>query len=131
MSEKNDKLKIAAELLNLYQTQYSLTDKIWNYFSTISLGLLVLIVGGKNLITNGWHIGFVITGYIVFCFGNYRALVKAQKQLSEFAAKATEWTEQAEIPFKTLAPFSERDIAKYYWLVVIAVILGILAIYNI
>lgn len=131
MSEDNNKQKAALDFLSIYQTQYSLTDKIWSYFSTISLGLLVLVVGGKSLITNEWHVAIVVVGYIIFCAGNYQALIKAQKQLSEFAAKATDATAQAGMPFHTLTPFKESDVAKFYWPVVISVIIGIIVIYNV
>jgi len=131
MKDDYDKQKAALDFLNLYQTQYSLTDKIWGYFSTVSLGLLVLIIGGKSLITNGWHVAIVIIGYIVFCVGNFQALMKAQKQLSEFAANATKATENAGIAFKTLMPFKQSQVSKFYWPVVIAVIIGILVIYNV
>ena len=125
---ENSFLSDAIALLNLYQTQYTQTDKLWGYFGTVTLAVLAFALGSEKATKTIKEAGLVITGYLVFCIGNFMALFKAQEQLCEFAAHAKKAADKAQIPFEHLAPLTLSNITWFYWCVVVAVSIGIMAI---
>jgi hypothetical protein len=112
----------------LYQAQYTQTDKLWGYFGTVTLAILAFALGSDKATRTVKEAGIVITGYLVFCSGNFKALFKAQEQLDEFARHAIEKADKAGIPFEHLDPLSPDSIIWFYWCVVVAVSIGIMAI---
>lgn len=118
----------AVALLNLYQTQYTQTDKLWGYFATITLAVLAFVLGSEKATKTKKEAGLIVTGYFVFCIGNYSALSKAQEQLSIFAKHAMTYANKAGIPFNNLQPFDINFLSWFYWAVVISVSIGVLFI---
>lgn len=118
----------AISLLELYQTQYTQTDKLWGYFGTVTLAIIAFSLGSEKATKTMKEASIVIAGYVVFCFGNYSALSKAQEQLIEFATHASDAANAAGIPFKHLAPFDLAWLSGFYWCVVAAVSIGIVLI---
>ena len=115
-------------MLELYQTQYTQTDKLWGYFGTVTLAVLAFSLGSEKATKSMKEAGIIIIGYLVFCFGNYSALYKAQAQLIEFSTYASNAAKLAGIPFKHLAPFELAWLTGFYWCVVAAVSIGIILI---
>ena len=118
----------AATLLNLYQTQYTQTDKLWGYFTTVTLAILGFAIGSDKATKTLKESGLIVGGYIIFCIGNFSALSKAQEQLVVFAAHAEEYANRAGIPFNNLQPFDVDWLSYFYYSVVLAVSISILSI---
>ncbi|MCY1401917.1 hypothetical protein D9M71_170440 [compost metagenome] len=78
------------DALELYQTQYSQVDKLWSYFGTCTLAVLGFSIGSEKATRSMREVTAIIVGYLVFCFGNYCALILAQRQLMDFAIQAAE-----------------------------------------
>src|SRR3954463_45698 len=84
----NDALTRIQAGMDLYIAQYNATDKLWAYFSTVTVAVLGFSVGSDKVSKSFLEASIVVAGYAVFCLGNYRALALAHSQLIEFAALA-------------------------------------------
>jgi len=124
----NSAVTNAISLLDLYQTQYSQTDKLWGYFGTVTLAVLAFSLGSEKATKTIKESGLIIAGYFIFCIGNFMALSKAQEQLEEFAFYAIDASKKAGIPFNNLEPFNLNYITWFYWCVAVAVFIGIIVI---
>lgn len=91
------------EIIEIYQEQYSQTNDIWNYFSTVTLAVLGFTIGSDKIVKS---LKDSITTYW-FC----KSCKKNQSQELSF-----------------LNPMSDSDISIFYWLVVISVIGGVIFI---
>src|SRR5689334_15008338 len=69
------------DALDLYQVQYGATDRLWTYFSTVSLALVSYAIGSDRLSKSFIETAVVLATYLVFCIGNHAALSAAQAQL--------------------------------------------------
>ncbi len=118
----------AVALLNLYQAQYTQTDKLWGYFATVTLAVLAFALGSEKATKTKKEASLIVIGYLVFCIGNYSALSKAQEQLNIFAKHAMTYASKAGIPFNNLQPFDTTCLSLFYAAVVISVSIGILFI---
>lgn len=114
--------------LDLYQTQYSATDKLWAYFSTVSLTLLGFSIGSDKLSKSFAEPVIIVIAYVIFCIGNFLALYSAQKQLVEFSRIARLTAENVHLQLFSLYPIEPPRIAVFYWCVVIAICLSVLLI---
>lgn len=118
----------AIALLNLYQTQYTQTDKLWNYFGTVTLAVLAFSLGSERATKTFKEAGVIVGGYVLFCVGNFSALSKAHAQLIEFAGHAQRGARSAGVAMEHLMPLPLPELTGFYWCVVAAVGMGILAI---
>ena len=66
--------------MDLYIAQYNATDKLWAYFSTVTVAVLGFSVGSDKVSKSFLEASVVVIGYVVFCIGNYRALALAQQR---------------------------------------------------
>ena len=115
-------------VLDLYLAQYNATDKLWTYFSTVTLAVLGFSVGSDKVSKSFLEASIVVVGYVVFCFGNYRALSLSQQQLVQFSTLARGVAEKYNVQMSALQPFSVEAAAAFYWAVVVAVCGGVLFI---
>lgn len=114
--------------LDLYASQYGATDKLWSYFSTITLAVLGFSVASDKVSKSFVEATVVVLGYVVFCFGNFGALYLSQSQLIEFAALVQPIATKYQVALTTITPLSLASITWFYWSVVLAVCGGILFI---
>ena len=114
--------------LDLYLAQYSATDRLRAYFSTVTIAVLGFSVGSDKVSKSFLEASIVVAGYVVFCVGNYRALALAQAQLIQFAALAQGVAARHKVDMSALKAFSVDDDTKFCWAVVVAVCAGILVI---
>lgn len=114
--------------LDLYSAQYSATDKLWAYFSSVSLAVLGFSVASDKVSKSFVEASVVVFGYIVFCIGNFTALILSHRQLGEIAAIARAVAKKYEISLTTLQPIADASVARFYWVVVAAICGGILFI---
>jgi hypothetical protein len=114
--------------LDLYAGQYGATDKLWAYFSSVTLAVLGFSVASDKVSKSFLEASIVVIGYVVFCVGNFSALYLSHQQLIEFAAIARPVAQKYQVELTTLQPFPAAAVARFYWAVVIAVCFGVLFI---
>jgi hypothetical protein len=107
--------------LDLYASQYGATDKLWAYFSSVTLAVLGLSVASDKVSKSFVEATLVVFGYVIFCVGNFSALYLSHRQLIEFAAIARAVAQKYQVALTTLEPFSAASVAQFYWAVVVAV----------
>jgi hypothetical protein len=118
------------DALDLYQTQYSQVDKLWSYFGTFTLAVLGFTIGSEKATKSMKEVSAIIFGYLVFCIGNFGALLLGQRQLIDFSHMALKIAEcQTQLfNISSLEPLSPRSISLFYWAVVTAVCFGVIFI---
>lgn len=119
------KLKTAFEAINIYQTQYNQVDKIWGYFSVVTLAVCGFAIGG-NLPSGGLIATIaIIFAYLVFCVGNHQALIAGQKQLEQFATIAKTCASNAELEVSSIDPIPYKQIRLFHLSVIMVVCAGL------
>jgi hypothetical protein len=114
--------------LDLYASQYSATDKLWAYFSSVTLAVLGFSVASDKVSKSFVEASIVVLGYVVFCVGNFSALYLSHQQLIEFAAIARPIARKYQVVLTVLEPFPAASVARFYWAVVASVCAGVLFI---
>ena len=125
--ESSDVMAVKAAV-DLYLAQYAATDRLWAYFSTVTIAVLGFSIGSDKVSRSFVEASIVVVGYAVFCYGNHRALSLSQEQLGQFADLARAVAEKRGVTLSSLRPFSTAAEARFYWAVVVAVCAGILLI---
>ena len=114
--------------LDLYATQYAATDKLWAYFSSVTLAVLGFSVASDKVSKSFMEASIVVASYVAFCIGNFSALYRSHQQLVEFAAITHPVALKYQVVLTTLEPFPAASVARFYWAVAIAISVGILFI---
>src|SRR6185369_258422 len=114
--------------LDLYQAQYNATDKLWAYFSTVTVAVIGFSIASDKASKSFLEASIVAAGYLLFCFGNFQALSLSQKQLVQFAELARAVCDGHNVTMNRLAPFAPKRVTWFYWFVTAAVVLSILVI---
>lgn len=114
--------------IDLYATQYAATDKLWSYFSSVTLAVIGFSVASDRVSKSFIESSAVVLGYIVFCIGNFSALYLSQAQLIEFSNLAIPIANKYNVTLTTLKPISLDSIKYYYFSVAGSVCVGILFI---
>lgn len=114
--------------LDLYLSQYNATDKLWAYFSSVTLAVVGFSVASDKVSKSFFEASIVVIGYLLFCFGNFKALSLSQEQLVQFADLARAISEKNKVSMSALVPFPSDVAANFYWFVAIAVAASILLI---
>lgn len=114
--------------LDIYASQYGATDKLWAYFSSVTLAVLGFSVASDKVSKSFVEASIVAFGYVIFCIGNFSALYLSHRQLIEFAAIVRPIAERYHVTLTTLEPLAATSVALFYWAVVVAVCIGILFI---
>ncbi len=115
-------------VLDLYLTQYDATDKLWTYFSTVTLAVIGFTIGSDKVSKSFLEAGIVAGGYFIFCMANFQALKLSQIQLEEFASLARKVAKSHGVELTALTPFSAAQLATFYWPIAMTVCLGVLFI---
>lgn len=123
-----DEMKLALDAIALFQTQYSLVDKLWGYFSVVTLAIAGYVVGSDKATRSLKETVAIVAAYLVFCVGNHRALIEGQKQLEQLAAIALTLGRKAGLEVSSLTPIGHEWIGYFHLSVILAVCLGIFLI---
>ena len=123
-----EELKIAFEAINLYQTQYTQVDKLWGYFSVVTLAMAGFVIGSDRATQSFMEPIAIVLAYLVFCFGNHLALVTAQKQLEQFATIAKSYADKVGLNVSSVDPMLHTDVKAFHLSVIAAVCLGVIAV---
>src|SRR3954471_13258258 len=81
----SDSLAVLKAAMDMYQAQYAATDKLWAYFSTVSLALVAYTISSDKVTRVFPEALTAVLAYLVFCAGNFAALSAAQRQLHSLA----------------------------------------------
>jgi hypothetical protein len=121
-------LKSAFEAINIYQTQYTQVDKLWGYFSVVTLTMSGFAIGGKIPSDSGIEAIAIVTAYLIFCVGNHQALIAGQKQLEQFATIAKSCALKANLDVSSIQPIPHNQVKKFHLSVIVAVSIGVLIV---
>ncbi|NDV24590.1 hypothetical protein [Desulfovibrio sp. JC022] len=81
-----DNLELVLNAVSVYQAQIDQVDKIWNYFSVVSLTVVGIILNSDKAVRTMKEPLVIIAAYLIFCINNHLALVKFHKQLDQLGA---------------------------------------------
>jgi len=123
MGEEQSLLKAA---LDMYQAQYTATDRLWGYFSAVSLALVAYTISSEKVKRIFPEAVVVIGAYLIFCIGNFSALSTNQTQLIALGKLVQDRGARAGIDMSSFAPFAVDQLQHYYVAVVIAIALATL-----
>ena len=121
-------LNTVFEAISLCQTQYDQVDKIWNYFSVVTLAVIGFIVGSDKAIRTIKEPIAIIGAYLVFCYGNHKALINGQMKLDELSTMAINIAEKHNIPIPSFKPDPDGAALQTHINFIIAVSIGTLAV---
>ena len=124
----NDSLSILKTAMDMYQSQYAATDKLWAYFSTVSLALVAYTISSEKVTRVFPEAIAGISTYIVFCLGNFLALSASQDQLVALAKIVRDQGAAQNLDLKSFRPFLASEVASFYWFVVSAIVTASLAL---
>jgi hypothetical protein len=121
-------ISLVKTAIDMYQSQYNATDKLWAYFSTVSLALVAYTISSDKVTRIFPEAIAAIGAYWVFCIGNFLALKKSQLQLIELGKIVQAQGKAQSLDLDNFEAFSGSDVTSFYWLVVAAIAIASLAI---
>lgn len=116
------------EAISLYQTQAALVDKLWGYFSVVSLAVTGFVIGSKRATQSLKEPVAILIAYLVFCFGNNKAIAAGQQQLEQLYTFVHGLAKHAAIDVSALQPFNHNEVQVFHWSVVIALSIVVIII---
>ncbi|WP_421901218.1 hypothetical protein [Maridesulfovibrio sp.] len=84
-----ENLELVLNAVSVYQAQIDQVDKIWNYFSVVSLTVVGIILNSDKAVRTIKEPLIIIGAYLIFCFKNHDALLKYQEQLDQLGKLIT------------------------------------------
>lgn len=123
-----DELKLAFEAINLYQTQYTQVDKLWGYFSVVTLAMAGFVIGSEKATQTFLEPIAIVVAYLIFCVGNHQALIAGQKQLEQFATIAKKYAGEAKLDVSSIKPIPYAEVELFHLSVIAAVCLGVIIV---
>jgi len=120
--------KELVEVISLYQTQYSLVDAIWGYFSVATIAVAGFVLGSEKATKSMKEPMAILGAYLVFCIGNHSALASGQRQLHQLATLVQEVSKEKTIDLSSFVPLDVCDIKLFHAGVVVAVCIGVLTV---
>jgi len=121
-----DDLKI---VFDIYSQQYGQLDSIWNYFVVISMGTAGFVIGSEKATLSMKEPFFILVAYLVFAVGNYMALVSGHRVLVDLSHDLRVLSSQLDhVNLKSIHVYSVEEITRWYWSVVVAFSVIIIAV---
>lgn len=116
-----ESLTVLKAAIDMYQSQYAATDKLWAYFSTVSLAFAAFTISSEKVTRLFPEACTAVVVYLIFCVGNFNALLLAQRQLQVLAAIAYAHGQSHGVTPGTFPVFSTGRVALFYWAVVVVI----------
>lgn len=116
------------DVINIYQIQYSQVDKLWGYFSVVSLAVAGFVIGSDKSTKTIKETLAVTLAYICFCLGNSAALEKGQQLLCKLETAVITASKDTVLEMDTLEVFSVEYVFWFQFFVSLFVSVGILSI---
>lgn len=123
-----EELKVAFEAINLYQAQYTQVDKLWGYFSVVTIAMAGFVIGSEKATQSFLEPIAIVVAYLTFCVGNHQALIAGQKQLEQFATIAKSYACKAELDVSSINPIPHAEVQTFHLSVIAAVSLGVIIV---
>jgi hypothetical protein len=116
-----DPLALFKLALDMYQAQYTATDRLWGYFSVVSLAVVAYTISSEKITRVFPEALTVVVTYVVFCIGNFMALAASQAQLLVLAEVLLSRGASAGLDAAAFKPFSVDQLRGFYFTVVLAI----------
>ena len=116
------------DLMSLYQNQYTQVDKLWGYFSVVSIAVAGFVISNEKATKSSREAIAVVIAYAVFCIGNNIALVKGQTLLYDLSCKASEAAIKANVVKSGFIALEPNEVFWFHFVVATSVCVGILVI---
>jgi hypothetical protein len=116
------------ELMTIYQNQYTQVDKLWTYFSVVSITVAGFVISNDKATKTLREAIAVVIAYGVFCIGNSIALVKGQTLLHDLSVTASNAAMKAKVVTTVFTAVTPNQVFWFQLLVSGSVCIGILAI---
>src|SRR6185295_2956374 len=119
-----DSMAVLKSALDMYQAQYTATDKLWSYFSTVTLALVAYTISSDKVTRIVPEAIAAIGTYLAFCMGNFFALLASQRQLLSLANVVRSQGKEQKVDLSTFEPFDTIHVGIFYWGVVLAIVVA-------
>jgi hypothetical protein len=116
-----DPLAFFKVAMDMYQAQYTATDRLWGYFSAVSLAVVAYTISSEKITRVFPEAVTVVVTYLVFCLGNFAALAASQAQLLMLAGVVQDRGNTAGLKASLFQPFSIAELRGFYAAVVLAI----------
>lgn len=121
------------DTISVYQTQYDQVDKLWNYFSVVTLAMVGFVIGNDKATRTLKEPLAIVAVYWVFCIGNHAALIRGQEQLEQLGhmvtSQAIELTSSGfDVSLGEFKPLSSASIGWFHLGVIAAISLGLMVV---
>lgn len=124
----SDSLSLLKTAMDMYQAQYAATDKLWAYFSTVSLALVAYTISSDKVTRVVPEALAAVVAYLVFCTGNFAALSAAQRQLCSLAEIVKTQGKPHNLDVENFKVFTSLEVGGFYWAVVVVIVLASLGL---
>lgn len=118
-----ESLTVLKTAMDMYQAQYMATDKLWGYFSTVTLALVAYTISSDKVTRIFPETIGAVGAYIAFCIGNFAALSSSQRQLISLSDVVQHEGKAQDVDLTSFTPFPVDALGWFYWLVVISIII--------
>jgi hypothetical protein len=116
-----DPLALFKTAMDMHQAQYAATDRLWGYFSVVSLAVVAYSISSEKITRVFPEAITVVVTYVVFCIGNFAALAASQAQLLMLAEILRNRGASAGLNAASFQPFSVEELRGFYLAVVLAI----------
>ena len=123
-----DPILLLKAAMEMYQAQYTATDKLWAYFSTVSLVLVAYTISSDKVTRVFPEALAAVAAYLMFCVGNFSALAASQRQLQTLAEVARRQGAAHGITDSNFPVFTSDKVGSFYWAVVGVIVLASLGL---
>ncbi|MBQ1784488.1 MAG: hypothetical protein II007_12630 [Gammaproteobacteria bacterium] len=120
------------DTISVYQTQYDQVDKLWNYFSVVTLAMVGFVIGNDKATRTIKEPLAILAVYWVFCIGNHAALIRGQEQLEQLGKLVTNQAHELansgfSISLGEFKPLSTDSVNWFHLGVIAAISMGVMA----
>ncbi len=123
-----EEVKLAMEAIRIYQAQYDQVDKVWGYFSAVTLAISGFVMGSERATRSLKEPIAILIAYWFFCYGNHLALISGQEQLVQLADIAVNFGSKAGLNVSSFAPLSANSVGNFHIGAIVTVSFGIIVI---
>ena len=123
--EQLNQIKVA---LDIYQAQYTATDKLWAYFSTVTQGVVGFSIASDKVGKSFRESCVVAAAYLAFCYGNHRALEVSQQMLVQFAGLVRAVGDKNKVDLATVQSLRVGEVMNFHTTIALIVAIGIVGI---
>ena len=116
------------ELMTIYQNQYTQVDKLWSYFSFVSIAVAGFVISNDKATKSFREAIAVVIAYGVFCGGNNIALVKGQSLLHDLSITASNAAIKANVVKADFTAVGPNEVFWFQLIVASSVCVGTLVI---